>query len=127
MVYGTKSTGQAIDYDVENLLIAGGSGTKLYIWTTSTINATSQFPTATEVVTPGVNDVLPGANAPAFINSGQLGQIVGYWHYDSDPDAPCGGGCEYGFILIGKIDCNVCRWAFRVTNREHWFFIEYQP
>lgn len=101
VTYGGVSTGQSIDYDVENLQIPGGSGTKQYIWTSTEITGMGLQPEY-HVLATGINDVISGTN-PKFITNGQVGQIAGYWlefplQQDTCKADNGGGRCIYGFV-----------------------------
>jgi photosystem II stability/assembly factor-like uncharacterized protein len=99
VTYGGKNTGHKIDYDVVDLGLPGGDGTKQYVWTMSNVNASSQFPNASIVSLPALNDIFVGTSGPTFISAGQLGQIAGYWDYDPIGNVPCGDmGCSYPFL-----------------------------
>jgi hypothetical protein len=91
VTYGGVDTGYSIDYDVENLQLAGASGTKNYVWT-ETVIPPSVLPTAWILEPGAINDVVSGTS-PTFVQSGQVGEIVGSWGWPG-----CGWSCYQGFL-----------------------------
>ena len=100
VTYGGVNTNQAIDYDMENFQIVGGSGTKQYTWVGTSIDLSGPFPNAQSGTFTAVNDVV-NASSPTFITNGRTGQMAGYY-YESKNVAgdPCtyDAGCAFGIF-----------------------------
>jgi photosystem II stability/assembly factor-like uncharacterized protein len=97
VTYGGVATGMPIDYDVEYLLAAGGSGTKQYIWTATTVPVVPTLASWAVAVGNAINDVTLSGGSPSFVDNGQVGQAVGSWYSMTG----CDGDeyeCNYGFL-----------------------------
>jgi photosystem II stability/assembly factor-like uncharacterized protein len=87
-----------IDFDVENLQIPGGSGTKPYTFSIlSTANVQNLSPYFAGTGVTGMNDIVSDSNGTHFVTAGQAGQVVGFYE-TAPPSGVCNSACFASFV-----------------------------
>lgn len=92
----------AVDFDVENFQVPGGSVAKPYSWAASpAVNVQAAFPANYGGATPtAINNVISDSLGIHFLTGGELGQSIG-WFYTYPSSGVCTYACPTSYIDNG--------------------------